>query len=230
MNAWVLRGLGLAVVHVVVRAVLGLAIAQSPLQGSLMRWVSLLVVVLIAAIWGYIDGSRDRRRNADPDNGADLTMLWLKAALLGGVVAGAVAWIVDQLPKFDLGDNSLVFELTSGAAWTVLLIFVPAVTGVALGRFLSNRKANKASASRHAPVAVAAGGGSAAAATDDVHEDTLRYEDTERYRNDDSSEPRATGSHARADDSEPGLSLDKRDDQSRTARRWNVNEPPADRH
>lgn len=206
MNAWVLRGVGLAAVHVVVRALLGFAIAQWPVHGSPLRWVSIVIVVLAAAAWGYLDGTNDRRQNADPDHGEDLTMLWLKAALLGGVAAGAAAWIVDWIPKFDLGDNSLIFELTSGAAWTVLLIFVPGLVGVSIGRLLVTRRANKASAPQQAPVAVAAGSHNDGHEYNDGHEDTLRYEDTVRY-----SETESSGSHARPDD-EPRTSLEKRTD------------------
>ncbi len=217
MNAWVLRGVGLAAVHVVVRALLGFAIAQWPVQGSPLRWVSVVIVVLAAGAWGYVDGTNDRRQNSDPDHGEDLTMLWLKAALLGGVTAGAAAWIVDWIPKFDLGDNSLIFELTSGAAWTVLLIFVPALVGGALGRFLVTRKANKATAPQQAPVGVGAGAGDNSQYNDrssndgyknDGYEDTLRYEDTVRY-----SDTESTGSHARPDDDDARPSLHKRTEQ-----------------
>lgn len=210
MNAWVLRGVGLAAVHVVVRALLGFAIAQWPVQGSPMRWFSVVIVVLAAAAWGYVDGTNDRRASADPDHGEDLTMLWLKAALLGGVAAGAAAWIVDWIPKFDLGDNSLIFELTSGAAWTVLLIFIPALVGASVGRLLVTRQANKASTPQQAPVAVAAGAGNDNPHNDNPHndndgsEDTLRYEDTVRY-----DDTESTGSHARPDDRP---SLNKRTD------------------
>ncbi|KAA0023508.1 B-4DMT family transporter [Antrihabitans cavernicola] len=165
MSGWLVRGLGLALVNVVIRTVLGLAISEWPLHGSPLRWLSVAVMVLLGIVWGFFDGRRDRRKNPDPERGADLTMLWLKAAVLGGLVAGAVSWIVDQAPKFDLGDNPLFFELTSGAAWTILLIFIPALIGVALGRWLASRKDRKAEkaqkAQQAAPVAVGAGAGSA---------------------------------------------------------------------
>lgn len=169
MSGWLVRGIGLALVHVVVRTLLGFAISEWPLRGSTIRWLSVLLVVLIALAWGYVDGRRDRKKNPDPERGADLTMMWLKAAVLGGLVAGAVGWIIDQAPKFDLGDNALLFELTSGAAWTILLIFIPSMIGIGVARVLAGRKERKANppadterATQAAPVGVGAG----AAATD----------------------------------------------------------------
>ncbi|QBJ98344.1 hypothetical protein ERC79_22200 [Rhodococcus sp. ABRD24] len=144
MNGWVVRGLGLALVHVVVRTLLGAAVAQWPQQGGLMRWFSLVVVIIAALLWGGFDGIRDRRAHRDPEDGADLTMMWLKAALLGGVLAGAVAWLVGLILDITVTDGSLLFEVTSGAAFTVLLIFIPAMIAVALGRFLVGRESEQA--------------------------------------------------------------------------------------
>ncbi|MEU1999802.1 B-4DMT family transporter [Rhodococcus sp. NPDC019627] len=164
MNAWVVRGLGMALIHILVRVLLGAAITQWPLQGSILRWVALLVVVLVALIWAGIDGIRDRHRNPDPDQGADLTMLWLKAALLGGIVAGVGSWLADLLPSLNVTQNSFFFEITSGAAFTVLLIFVPAMLAVFLGRFFAGRDAKKASQGRGGDRDARRGAGSAAGA------------------------------------------------------------------
>lgn len=143
MNAWLVRGLGMALIHVVIRAALGAAIAQWPLQGSILRWLSLAVVVVIAAIWGGIDGIRDRRDFPEAEDGADLTMIWLKAAILGGFVAGAVSWILSRIPKLELTQQGFFFEITSGAAFTILLIFVPAMIAVTVGRFFVSRDQRK---------------------------------------------------------------------------------------
>ena len=140
MSAWILRGAVLAVLNVVVRIMLGFAIGQWPLSGSSLRWVALAVVVLAAAVWGFVDTRRDRRSGAN----ADLLILWLKAGLFGGILPGVLAWLVDRLPVFDLGDNSLLFELTSGAACTALLIFTPAMIGVGLAHHLESRRERKA--------------------------------------------------------------------------------------
>ncbi|MFD4367663.1 B-4DMT family transporter [Rhodococcus sp. NPDC058521] len=139
MNAWVVRGLGMALIHIVLRAILGIAITQWPLHGSSLRMVALVLVVIAALVWGWLDAARDRKKNPDPDTGADLTMLWLKASILGGLVAGLGSWIVNFVPDFNVTQNSLFFELTSGAAFTVLLIFVPTMLAVGVDKLLRRR-------------------------------------------------------------------------------------------
>ncbi|MEE2056203.1 B-4DMT family transporter [Rhodococcus artemisiae] len=136
MKSWLLRGLGLALVHVVVRVLLGAALIQWPLQGSVLRWAGLAVVVLAAVAWAGLDGIRDRRAHPDVDDGDDLTMRWLAAGAVTGLVGGFVTWLVDTVTSIPVGVKSLFFELTSGAAFTVLLVFLPAMAAVAVGRFL----------------------------------------------------------------------------------------------
>ncbi len=164
MNAWVVRGLGMALIHVFVRVILGVSITQWPLQGSALRWLALLIVVFVALIWAGIDGIRDRRRNPEPEDGADLTMLWLKAALLGGIVAGVGSWLANLIPSLNVTQNSFFFEITSGAAFTVLLIFVPAMLAVFLGRFFVSRESRKTEKDRGERHPAARGAGTAAGA------------------------------------------------------------------
>ncbi|MFC4602700.1 B-4DMT family transporter [Rhodococcus kronopolitis] len=158
MNSWLLRGLGMAFVHVVARVLLGIAVTEWPLHGSSLRWVSLAAVILVAMVWGGIDGIRDERAYPGEDEGADLTMRWLKAGVLAGLVAGLATWAVGLVSDIALGENSLFFEMTSGAAFTILLVFVPATLAVTIGRLIVRREVNK---SGNVPVAV---GASAAAA------------------------------------------------------------------
>lgn len=108
-----------------------------------MRWFSLILVILAAFLWGALDGLRDRRAHPDPDDRADLTMMWLKAAFVAGILAGAASWLVGILFDIAITNGGLFFEVTSGAAFTVLLVFVPATIAVALGRFLAGRGASR---------------------------------------------------------------------------------------
>ncbi|MCX4091187.1 B-4DMT family transporter [Nocardia sp. alder85J] len=141
MSAWVLRATAFGVLVVALRTLLGFAMIHWPTQGSWLRILCLAVILVSVAAWGLADGRNDRQANPDPERGgADLTVRWLKAGVAGGLGSGLVAWVVDLLPKMDLGGNSLVFELTAGASFIVLLIFVPAMAGVALGRFLADRE------------------------------------------------------------------------------------------
>ncbi|BAD58488.1 hypothetical protein CRM89_12180 [Nocardia sp. FDAARGOS_372] len=154
MNAWVVRGVLLGALVVALRVLLGIAMVNAPTQG--VWWRMLCLVVLLAAIvgWGVLDGRRDRVAHPDPERGSDLTIRWLQAAVLGGLGSSLACWLLDFLPGFDLGDNGLLFELTASSAFIVLLIFVPALAGVAIGRFLAGRKADKATArgGQHAAV------------------------------------------------------------------------------
>lgn len=146
MNAWVLRAIVLGALVVVLRAALGFAMVYWPTHGAWMRALALIVLVTAALYWGFLDGRKDRAAQPDPDRGTDLTLLWLKAAVVAGVGSGLAAWLLDWLPKFDLGDNGLLFELTASAAFIVLLIFIFALIGVGIGRALADRAAGKQSA------------------------------------------------------------------------------------
>ena len=143
MTGWAVRGIGMALINVVARLLLGAAVSMWPLSGSALRWVAYALVVLVIAVWAGIDGIRDRRRNPDPDKGEDLTMVWLKAAVVGGLLAGSISWIIDFFVDFSLGQNGLIFELTSGAAFTILTVFVVASIAMFVGRQIVNREAKK---------------------------------------------------------------------------------------
>ncbi|MFD7843169.1 B-4DMT family transporter [Nocardia sp. NPDC059764] len=143
MNAWVLRAVGLGALTVVLETLLGVGMRYWPTAGVWMRILSLIVLVGAVVMWGLLDGRSDRQANPDPEHGTDLTMRWLKAALAAGVGSQLVAWILDFIPGFDLGDQGLVFNVTSAAAFIVLLIFIPAMLGVVLGRWLVGREGNK---------------------------------------------------------------------------------------
>lgn len=143
MTGWVVRGIGMGLINVGVRILLGVAVTQWPLHGSQLRWLGMAAVLLAVIVWAGVDGIRDRRANPDPEYGTDLTMVWLKAAVLGGLGAGLATWLVQLLVDFSLGQNSLFFELTSGAAFTILVIFIPATVAVFLGRLLAGREAKK---------------------------------------------------------------------------------------
>ncbi|WP_227981772.1 B-4DMT family transporter [Nocardia spumae] len=144
MNSWVLRAIVLGALTVVLRTLLGFGMIYWPTHGSWMRILCLIVLVVAGVAWGLIDGRSDRRANPDPERGgADLTMRWLKAGVAGGLGSGLVSWVLDFVPKFDLGDNGLLFELTAGAAFIVLMIFIPAMIGVAVGRVLVGREQRK---------------------------------------------------------------------------------------
>ncbi|MEV0707138.1 B-4DMT family transporter [Nocardia aurea] len=157
MTAWVLRAFALGVLVVGLRIGLGFGMVYWPTHGSSMRILCLVVLLAVIVAWGVLDGRADRLDNPDPERGSDLTIRWLKAAVAGGVGSGLVSWMVDFFPKMDLSDNGLLFEVTAGASFIILLIFIPALIGVGIGRMVAGRAAEKsvnAESERH-PVASA---------------------------------------------------------------------------
>ena len=144
MNKWLLRGLVFAALMVIVRL----------LQGGLINvWetrAGLISIVLVAAfavavfVWGLVDGRADAGANPDPDRRGDLAMTWLLAGLFAGVVSGAVAWFIGLFYD-NIYVGGFIGEVTTFAAFTALLTFLVATVGVAIGRFLVDRKAAQAS-------------------------------------------------------------------------------------
>lgn len=153
MNAWVLRAVVLGALVVFLRTVLGFAMVYWPTHGAWMRILCLVVLLAANLSWGLLDGRRDRAARPDPEHGTDLTMLWLKAAAAGALGGGVLTWVLDFLPRFDLGDNGLLFELTAGASFVLLLIFVPALIGVAVGRGLAGREPKQQESDEPVPAA-----------------------------------------------------------------------------
>ncbi|WP_016935102.1 B-4DMT family transporter, partial [Rhodococcus sp. R1101] len=122
------------------------------------------VVVIAAFVWAGLDGIRDHRAHPDPDEGDDLTMRWLAAGAVTAIVGGVLTWLVDTVTPVPVGVTSLFFEITSGAAFTVLLVFLPAMAAVTSGRFFARRSERKAARDddwsvhreHHAPAGVGA--------------------------------------------------------------------------
>lgn len=140
MTAWLLRALALGGLAVVLRVLLGFAMGFIPTYGIWLRLLCLVILIGAAVAWGLHDGRADRRTHANPEHGADLTILWLQAGVLGGILCGLVSWVLDFVPGVDLGDAGLLFEATAASAFIVLLIFVPALIGVGVGRRLAKKE------------------------------------------------------------------------------------------
>jgi len=133
-----LRGLVFAAAMVVVRLVQGALINAFQTQAALISVALLLLFVIAAVVWGVFDGRADARANPDPDRRQDLAMTWLLAGLLAGILSGAVAWLIAQV--YDrLYTGGLLNEVTTFAAFTALLVFVPGIIGVAVGRWRVDR-------------------------------------------------------------------------------------------
>ncbi len=143
MTSWIVRGLFMAAVHIVTRVFLGILIVSAPLHGTLWKTLAVAVVVLIAIVWGGIDGMRDAQKHPDPDDYEDLTTRWLKAGLMAGWIAGLVGWFLGKFVFAGIGEASFWIEMTAGAFFTALITFGPAFAGASIGRMLVRRQNRK---------------------------------------------------------------------------------------
>ncbi len=133
-----LRGLVFAVAMIVVRLIQGTLINAWQTQAGLISVVLLLLFVIGVVVWGVSDGRADAKATADPDRRQDLAMVWLLAGLVAGLVSGLVSWIISMFYQ-GLYAGGLINELTTFAAFTALLVFVPAIIGVTFGRWRVDR-------------------------------------------------------------------------------------------
>lgn len=133
-----LRGFVFAAAMVVVRVFQGALINAWQTQAGLISIVLLLLFIAGVVAWGVLDGRADAKAQPDPDRRQDLAMTWLLAGLLAGILSGAVAWLIALVYK-DIYTGGLLNEVTTFAAFTALIVFVPAVIGVAFGRWRIDR-------------------------------------------------------------------------------------------
>ncbi|ACC40628.1 B-4DMT family transporter [Mycobacterium marinum] len=140
MTNWMLRGLAFAAAMVVLRLFQGALINAWQTQAGLISLVLLLLYVIAVIVWGTLDGRADAKANPDPDRRADLAMTWLVAGLVAGILSGAVAWIIALFYK-GIYVGGLINEVTTFAAFTALIIFLPGISGVAVGRWRVDRNA-----------------------------------------------------------------------------------------
>ncbi len=143
-----LRGLVFAAAMIVLRLVQGTLINAWQTQAGLISIVLLLLFVIGVVIWGLLDGRADATAQADPDRRQDLAMVWLLAGLVAGIVSGAVSWLI-SLFYTGLYAGSVINELTTFAAFTALLVFVPGILGVTFGRWRVDRQFEKTPEKHH---------------------------------------------------------------------------------
>jgi hypothetical protein len=138
MTNWMLRGLVFGAAMVVVRLFQGTLISVWQTQAALISLVLLILFIIGVVIWGLIDGREDAASNPDPDRRQDLAMTWLLAGLVAGLLSGAVTWLVSIFYKA-LYVGGLINELTTFAAFTALVVFLGAISGVTVGRWRIDR-------------------------------------------------------------------------------------------
>ncbi|HWE88142.1 MAG TPA: B-4DMT family transporter [Pseudonocardiaceae bacterium] len=135
MRRWLVRGGGMAVLHALTQTLLAAAEIDHPGAMSLIRPLALAGLVGAACLWSAIDGWR-----RVPGRG----MAWFWAALFGGLLAGLLGVLGQALFVDQSGLSALAPALTGGAAFTALLIMVPAGLGLAVGGRLTAPRARPA--------------------------------------------------------------------------------------
>ena len=148
MSKWLLRGLVFAALMVIVRLLQGALINAWETKAGLISIVLVVLFAIAVFIWGLSDGRADAQANPDPDRRGDLAMTWLLAGLFAGVVSGAVAWFISLFYK-SLYVEALLNEITTFAAFTALVVFLFAIAGVSLGRWLVDRNLDKQPRKHH---------------------------------------------------------------------------------
>lgn len=143
MRSWLLRGLVLAVVHAAVQTAQAWLRAGNPDADTWLRPGALGVLVGVAVLWAGIDGWLGRPRR---------TMVWFKAALLAGPVAGVLGVIGQGIFVDNTGVESLPAAISGGAAFTALLVMVPAWVGLLLGHLVGRSSPHPLNADRSEPL------------------------------------------------------------------------------
>jgi hypothetical protein len=142
MANWLLRGLVFEAAMLVVRLVQGVLVDAFQARAGTLSFALLSIFVVVVIIWGVFDGRDDATATPDPDRRRDLAIVWLVAGLIAGLVSGFVASIVALFYKA-LYTGGLFNEVTTFAAFTALLVFVPGVAGSAVGRLFVDRRRHK---------------------------------------------------------------------------------------
>ena len=138
MTTWLPRGLVFAAGMVLLRLVQGTLINTYPTNAGMISLVLVVLFGLAAFVWALLDGISDARANPDPDRRRVLAMRWLLAGLIAGVLSGIAVWVVSLFYR-NVYAEGIVLELSVFAAFTALLMFLPAMLAVAVGRRLVDR-------------------------------------------------------------------------------------------
>lgn len=134
MGTWLLRGVVMAVVHAAAETVRADFGVHNPTSRTMFEALVLGVLAGVAAVWAAVD-----RWRGVPDAGR----AWLIASLVAGWGAGILGVVgksifVDQSGVADLGS-----ALTGGAAFTALLVLVPAAIGLGAGLWIRSSRTER---------------------------------------------------------------------------------------
>lgn len=124
---WLVRAVGMILVHVAAQTAMSLVRASAPDRVPIAEASILGLLVAVAVGWGAADGWLRRDGAATG---------WIVAALVTGPVAGLLAVVVRAAFIDATGMAAVWPAVTGGAAFTALLVLVPAVAGIGAARLL----------------------------------------------------------------------------------------------
>nr|WP_205413252.1 B-4DMT family transporter [Amycolatopsis ruanii] len=124
MRSWLVRGLGMAVLHAIAEVALAKATVYEPTGLTTARIAVIALLVGAAALWSALDAALRR---------ADAGRTWFIASLVAGPVSG-VLYVIGRAVLVDrTGAEELWPAISGGAAFTALLVLVPAGLGLFVG-------------------------------------------------------------------------------------------------
>ena len=129
MAPWFVRALWMGLLHGAVQTGVAAVSGRSP-EASSVRPIALALLIVAAVLWGAVDALRDLDGRG---------MQWFVAALVAGPFAGALGVIGSALLVDQTGQEALWVALTGGAAFTALLVLVPAGLGMLVGSSLAKK-------------------------------------------------------------------------------------------
>lgn len=127
MRVWLIRGILLAVVHAAAQTLTAWYTVDHPTAQTTFAALVLGLLVGVAAVWGVLD----RWRGVDRPEVA-----WLFAGLIAGWAAGVLGVIGRAIFVDQTGVSELGSALTGGAAFTALLVVIPAWIGLLAGKWI----------------------------------------------------------------------------------------------
>lgn len=129
MGSWLLRGAVLAVVHAAAETVRADFGVHHPTSRTVFEAIMLGILVAVSACWAAVDTwhNLDQRGR-----------IWLISALIAGWGAAVLGVIGKSIFVDQTGVSELGTALTGGAAFTALLVLVPAGIGMLAGRWVRN--------------------------------------------------------------------------------------------
>jgi len=126
-SSWLLRGAVLAVVHAAAETVRADFGVHHPTSRTVFEAIMLGVLVAVAACWAAVD----TWQNLDQRG-----RVWLISSLIAGWGAAVLGVIGKSIFVDQTGVSELGTALTGGAAFTALLVLVPAGIGMLAGRWI----------------------------------------------------------------------------------------------